>query len=317
MRDRGRIMATKMGDTPKYRKLFPIFWDDDRVRTLDEGEQLLAVYILTSRQTNKIGLFRFSLAACAEDLSKPLNTIAKRIAKVCDTLEWKYDSDARCLYIPSWWKYNPPANVKNMVGNLRDLAELPNTVLLYEFAANETHLSGGVLDTLRQRMRYLADTNPISGTITITGALTGAGALTQSGEIPSPVDVVSEHFVPEPILDVFAHYRTYHARAFPTPVPASKEWKLIAARLREGFSVDDLKAAIDGNHASPFHNGENDGGKKYNALELIVRDGSKVTSFIDVSSRGTGPVLSEKSQRTLRAKEEFLRRELEATRECN
>jgi len=176
MKDRGRVMTKNPSETPKYRKLFPIFWDDDRVRKLDEGEQLLAAYILTSRQTNKIGLFRFSLAACAEDLDKPINTITKRIAKVCDTLEWKYDSDARCLYIPTWWKYNPPANVKNMVGNLRDLTELPNTVLLYEFAKNEKFLSGVVLDTLRKRMAYLADTNPISGALTGALALTGTGS---------------------------------------------------------------------------------------------------------------------------------------------
>jgi len=116
--------------------------------------------------------------------------------------------------------------------------------------------------------------------------------------------------VPEPILEVFAHYRTYHARAFPVPVPSSKEWKLIAARLKEGYSVDDLRRAIDGNHASPFHCGENDGNKKYNSLELIVRDGSKVAAFMDLASQSGGPVLSEKTARTKRAAEAFIRSQL-------
>lgn len=116
--------------------------------------------------------------------------------------------------------------------------------------------------------------------------------------------------LPNPVLEVFAHYRTYHPKAFRSPVKTSKEWKLIAARLKEGFSVEDLKLAIDGNHVSPFHCGENQGGKEYHGLELIVRDGSKVNGFIgDAKSRGK-PHLGEKTKRTLRAADEFLRSEL-------
>jgi len=105
---------------------------------------------------------------------------------------------------------------------------------------------------------------------------------------------------------VFAHYRTYHPRAFPKPIPTSKEWRAIRARLREGFSAEDLCAAIDGNHRSPFHCGENDGNKRYHALGLIIRDGSHVTQFMEVG--GEGPVLSEKERRSKRAAQSWLER---------
>ncbi len=106
------------------------------------------------------------------------------------------------------------------------------------------------------------------------------------------------------VLAVFAHYRTYHARSFAKPSRGSKEWRLIAARLAEGYSVDDLKAAIDGNHRSPYHCGENERSREYHNLELIVRDGGKVTQFMEVPDRCT--VVSEKESRSLRAAQNWL-----------
>ena len=85
------------------------------------------------------------------------------------------------------------------------------------------------------------------------------------------------------VLRVFAHHRKYHPRAQLNPSPKSKEWKAIAARLAEGYSVEDLCLAIDGCHKSPFHCGENDKGTKYNSLELIVRTGSHVTKFAELA----------------------------------
>jgi hypothetical protein len=108
------------------------------------------------------------------------------------------------------------------------------------------------------------------------------------------------------ILEVFSHYRGYHPRSHPKPVPTSKEWKLIEARLKEGYTVADLCAAIDGCHKSPFHLGENDTGKRYTNLDLIVRDSSHVNDFIEIASTDSGPALSERTRRTLRAGQQFL-----------
>lgn len=89
---------------------------------------------------------------------------------------------------------------------------------------------------------------------------------------------------------VFAHYGTKHPRAFKTPNPKSKEWGKIVERLREGYSVQDLCDAIDGNHVSPFHCGQNDNRTEYHGLELIVRDGTRVNEFLAaLKAHKTGP----------------------------
>jgi biotin operon repressor len=110
------------------------------------------------------------------------------------------------------------------------------------------------------------------------------------------------------VLSVFAHYRAYHPRAHPRPMATSKEWQKVRARLREGYSVDDLKLAIDGCHKSPFHMGENEGQKRYDSMELIFRDSSHIQQFIEIAGAPQTPVLSEKTMRGSRAAESALRR---------
>lgn len=111
----------------------------------------------------------------------------------------------------------------------------------------------------------------------------------------------------EPLVPaVFAHYRTYHPKQFPSPSSKSKEWRLIADRLREGYSVPDLCAAIDGIHKSPFHCGQNDKGTKYQTLALCMRDASQVGKFMEYATTRAGPVLSEKSMRTQSAIDQFV-----------
>lgn len=107
------------------------------------------------------------------------------------------------------------------------------------------------------------------------------------------------------VVEVFDHYRSYHPRSHKKPSQRSKEYKKIEARLNEGYSVDDLKRAIDGCHQSPYHMGENENGRKYDTLELIVRDGSKVSMFMEVQSE---PVIKGSRKKSARAIGNWLER---------
>lgn len=98
------------------------------------------------------------------------------------------------------------------------------------------------------------------------------------------------------------HYREQHPKAPAELRSHGKSYKLVKARLDDGFSVDDLRKAIDGYHRSPFHQGVNERGTKYLSLELIMRDVDHVTKGIEMADdpsldRG----LSEKTRRTAHA----------------
>lgn len=57
--------------------------------------------------------------------------------------------------------------------------------------------------------------------------------------------------------------------------------KVIKARLKEGYTVNQLCSAIKGCANSPFHMGMNDRGERYDDLTLICRNGENVEKFIE------------------------------------
>ena len=95
-----------------------------------------ALYLLSGPQTNRIGIFYLSVATAAEDLKLGAETIRKGLADVCQTFAWHFDADARVFYIPSWWKWNSPENANVLVGNLKDLNEIPPCGLVTAFLQN-------------------------------------------------------------------------------------------------------------------------------------------------------------------------------------
>lgn len=56
--------------------------------------------------------------------------------------------------------------------------------------------------------------------------------------------------------------------------------KRVIDRLKDGYSVDDIKLGIDGCASSPHHMGENETHTIYDDLELICRNGTKLEGFI-------------------------------------
>lgn len=59
----------------------------------------------------------------------------------------------------------------------------------------------------------------------------------------------------------------------------------VSARFREGYSVEDIKAAIDGCAGSAWHTGDNPQAKRYDDLTLICRNGSKLEDFRAMSRK--------------------------------
>lgn len=84
---------------------------------------------------------------------------------------------------------------------------------------------------------------------------------------------------------VFDHWR--EAMKHPEAKFTRKRLALVKARLSEGYTVDQLKAAIDGCRASPFHQGQNERATVYDDLELICRSGEKVEQFLQAGNPPT------------------------------
>lgn len=63
----------------------------------------------------------------------------------------------------------------------------------------------------------------------------------------------------------------------------AKRRKKISDRLRDGYTEDDLRKAIEGCKKSPHHMGKNEHGTVYDGLELICRDAEHVDRFIAIA----------------------------------
>lgn len=68
----------------------------------------------------------------------------------------------------------------------------------------------------------------------------------------------------------------------------AKREKAITARLRDGYSVDDLILAVKGCKLTPHNMGKNDRNQVYDDIELICRDAAHVDRFIRNASAENG-----------------------------
>lgn len=86
----------------------------------------------------------------------------------------------------------------------------------------------------------------------------------------------------EEIKDIFTYWKTVlqHPRANLD----DKRKALIRSKLKSGYSVDDLKAAIIGCSNTPHNMGDNDRGQKYDSIELILRDSGQIDRFMGNST---------------------------------
>jgi len=84
------------------------------------------------------------------------------------------------------------------------------------------------------------------------------------------------------VEEVFSHWKIVMRH------PAAKLTKdrreKILARLKEGYSVEQMRMAIDGCGVSPFHMGDNDRGRIYDDLTLILRTGTKLENFMAITA---------------------------------
>lgn len=107
------------------------------------------------------------------------------------------------------------------------------------------------------------------------------------------------------IQEVFAYWqeRLNHGRA----KLDEKRRKKIRDRLKDGYTVADLKDAIDGITKSPHHMGENESSAIYDDIELICRDGPHVDKFIKQFEQADMTSLSSAGRQTASAAQQWLK----------
>jgi len=94
---------------------------------------------------------------------------------------------------------------------------------------------------------------------------------------PSPTTDKRPSDLRSGVAEVFSHWQA--VMEHPDSKLTDERRRKVEGRLREGSTVDQIKAAIDGCRASAFHMGQNDAGKRHDDLTLICRTGAKLDWF--------------------------------------
>jgi hypothetical protein len=115
-----------------------------------------------------------------------------------------------------------------------------------------------------------------SKALTLTRTLT----LTQE-EKPSTLSRVDSFT--EQVTEVFNHWKS--VMNHPRSVLDAKRRRIITSRLKDGLTIEQLKTAVDGCRASPFHMGKNDDSRVHDGIDLIFRNAEKVEWFENIKLR--------------------------------
>lgn len=107
-------------------------------------------------------------------------------------------------------------------------------------------------------------------------------AVTSGDPVPVPVPQSESKDSPwiGEIGKVWDAYLKHHPSA-----KLTRERRDLIGRRIKAYPVEVLVAAIEGNHRSPYHCGENPGGKKYHDLGLILRDADKIERFAELATQ--------------------------------
>lgn len=117
----------------RYKTIDIRIWMDEKFLSLDEGTQLLFIYLLTSQHTTPIGTLSLPCHVIAAWLQKDVDTVSKRL-QILSQMGLIKVSKLGLIWIRNYLKYNPPANPKVAVGYCKFFEEMPECDLQGEVA---------------------------------------------------------------------------------------------------------------------------------------------------------------------------------------
>lgn len=136
-------------------------------------------------------------------------------------------------------------------------------------------------DASRNASRDALHARDVAPDPTPSPTTTRSNTITNQSEIgQTSLEIDTQSKLSVNIQTVWGAYREYHPHCAGTLKSSRKEYKLLAARLKDGFTIPQLIQAVQGYHVNPYHCGENDTGTKYQSFELIMRNSVQVENGI-------------------------------------
>jgi hypothetical protein len=282
----------------EYAKVSPLFWTRGSGKRLrgDADAQVLALYLVTSPAANMIGVYYVPLVSICHETGLTEKRASLALAHLEAARFAFYDHDAELVWVPNMASYQIGDTMKSgdkrrgaVLAELDKLGDHPFVLRFAERYGLAYCLGGEWTQSRKVGAPVLEPETGQSGKTDVAnmphrrgieGASKGHPDQTSTAGrgIRDPREEQEQEKEQEqetsrlrqgPVEEVWSAYVETLARYRPKRRPGGlteKDRKAIKARLKEGFPLDDLKAAVRGLFISPFYLGQNERQTEY--LEL-------------------------------------------------
>ncbi|USE36919.1 hypothetical protein [Endozoicomonas sp. SCSIO W0465] len=104
------------------------FWVSDDIQPMLDRAKLMALYLLTNRHGNLIGIFKLTRGYMADDLCWDRSAVQKALDELVSNNFLTLSERGDYLCINRFMEHNPTVNQKQIIARLRALTELPDTL---------------------------------------------------------------------------------------------------------------------------------------------------------------------------------------------
>lgn len=268
----------------RYRPVQTIIWSDEDFLAMSDDAQLVWLHIFTNPLSNPLGIFKATVPGLAAEKGWPLERytkglqegLPKRLGERLTKGLIDVDFSRHVVRFPNYFKHNKPDNPNVLKGWLKSWDEVPNCDLKIQ------HQAALYQACKRWGKPYLNVLETFGITLPETLPQTFPKQEREREQereqerdskniMSSTLDAECEN-----IFSFWCKTMGKDKAAF------SKDRKRkVLDRLKEGYSVDEIKQAIVNCSNTPHNMGHNENRKFYNDLELICRSPEKLEQFRD------------------------------------
>jgi len=146
----------------RYRKIYDAEWHAPAFRALENGAQVVRLYVSAGPQTTSCGCFRLSTAVAVEDLGGTSEEFERHLTAVREAYGWPWDASSRVIWISNWFDINPPASPNVVASWAKLMKNVPDCDVKRQAIASIGHSLKSLSAPFREPWADLPKTFPRS-----------------------------------------------------------------------------------------------------------------------------------------------------------
>lgn len=238
MRDYGQIQSS--------------YWTHPDIKLLSTDAKLIGAYLLTCQHTNGIGCFRMPVGYVSIDLDIGIERVSIGLSELYRKGFLEHDETSEYILIPNFLRWNPISNPNSAKARAKEFGSVPSGISIYQSLINALIKNGAYWgEDFLNHIKTLSKgfLNGSEGVLAGVRDNRTEPNLTEpepnqnrTEQEPEIVSVKHPYDITQTAKSVIEYLNEKTQSRYGT---AESNMKLIRARLKEGHSVEQMRAVID------------------------------------------------------------------------